>query len=66
MLSDGQPANATINVSDESILLRGPLVKGLKDAIDECGEHGVDVLGVGIPPKTMSKISILSLYPSPK
>ena len=47
VLSDGQPANATINVRDE-YSVRGPLVKGLKDAIDECGEHGVECVGVGI------------------
>lgn len=47
VLSDGQPANATINVRDE-YSSRGPLVKGLKDAIDECGEHGVECVGVGI------------------
>jgi cobalamin biosynthesis protein CobT len=47
VLSDGQPANATINVRDE-YSARGPLVKGLKDAIDECGEHGVECVGVGI------------------
>ena len=47
VLSDGQPANATINVRDE-YSARSPLVKGLKDAIDECGEHGVECVGVGI------------------
>jgi len=47
VLSDGQPANATINVRDE-YSVRGSLVKGLKDAIDECGEHGVECVGVGI------------------
>jgi len=47
VLSDGQPANATINVRDE-YSPRGPLVMGLKDAIDECGEHGVECVGVGI------------------
>ena len=45
VLSDGQPANAMINISDYG---RGPLVKGLKDAIDECTQHGVECVGVGI------------------
>jgi cobalamin biosynthesis protein CobT len=45
VLSDGQPANAMINISDYS---RGPLVMGLKNAIDECGQHGVECVGIGI------------------
>jgi cobalamin biosynthesis protein CobT len=45
VLSDGQPANATINVSDYE---RGPLVAGLKDAIDSCGKNGVECVGIGI------------------
>ena len=50
VLSDGQPANAVININDSLIndYGRGPLVKGLKDAIDECGQHGVECVGVGI------------------
>jgi cobalamin biosynthesis protein CobT len=47
VLSDGQPANATINIRD-TYDERGPLVKGLKNAIDECGEHGVECVGIGI------------------
>lgn len=47
VLSDGQPANETINVKDE-YSARGPLVKGLKNAIDECGQHGVECVGIGI------------------
>lgn len=45
VLSDGQPANAMINISDYT---REPLVQGLKNAIDECGEHGVECVGIGI------------------
>ena len=47
VLSDGQPANETINVRDE-YGARGPLIKGLKDAIDDCGQHGVECVGIGI------------------
>jgi cobaltochelatase CobT subunit len=43
VLSDGQPANETINVSG-----RGTLVAGLKNAIDECGKNGVECVGIGI------------------
>jgi hypothetical protein len=46
VLSDGQPANDTINVDAYSA--RGPLVAGLKNAIDECGKNGVECVGVGI------------------
>jgi len=46
VLSDGQPANATINVDEYSA--RGPLVMGLKNAIDECGQNGVECVGIGI------------------
>lgn len=45
VLSDGQPANAMINIGDYG---RGPLVLGLKNAIDECGQHGVECVGIGI------------------
>lgn len=47
VLSDGQPANETINVTD-GYSERGPLVKGLKNAIDECGQNGVECVGIGI------------------
>lgn len=47
VLSDGQPANAVINIHNEYDR-RGPLIKGLKNAIDECGEHGVECVGIGI------------------
>lgn len=43
VLSDGQPANDMINVSG-----RGHLVKGLKNAIDECTQNGVECVGIGI------------------
>jgi cobaltochelatase CobT len=46
VLSDGQPANDTINIDAYSA--RGPLVAGLKLAIDECGKNGVECVGVGI------------------
>lgn len=45
VLSDGQPANDTINIHDYG---RGPLVAGLKMAIDECGKNGVECVGIGI------------------
>lgn len=45
VLSDGQPANAMINIRDYG---RSPLVLGLKNAIDECGQHGVECVGIGI------------------
>lgn len=45
VLSDGQPVNATINISDYG---GGPLVKGLKNAIDECIQNGVECVGIGI------------------
>lgn len=45
VLSDGQPANDTINVHDYG---RDPLVAGLKMAIDECGRNGVECVGIGI------------------
>jgi len=44
VLSDGQPANDTINIHGDY----GSLTKGLKNAIDECGEHGVECVGIGI------------------
>ncbi len=47
VLSDGQPANATINVHDD-YYGRGPLISGLKMAIDECTKNGVECVGVGI------------------
>ena len=47
VLSDGQPANATINIDDD-YGSRGSLVMGLKNAIDECGQHGVECVGIGI------------------
>lgn len=43
VLSDGQPANRTVNCGD-----RGVLVGALKQAIDECGKTGVECVGVGI------------------
>lgn len=45
VLSDGQPANAVININEYH---REPLVQGLKNAIDDCGKHGVECVGVGI------------------
>ncbi len=45
VLSDGQPANAMCNVHEYG---RGPLIKALKSAIDECGQNGVECVGVGI------------------
>ena len=47
VLSDGQPANDTINVSDD-YSARSTLVMGLKNAIDECGQNGVECVGIGI------------------
>ena len=47
VLSDGQPANETINVKDE-YSYRDTLVMGLKNAIDDCGQHGVECVGIGI------------------
>lgn len=37
----------TINVRDE-YSARGPLIMGLKNAIDDCGQHGVECVGIGI------------------
>lgn len=48
VLSDGQPANGSINTGDSGYSPRGPLVLGLKNAIDECTRHGVECVGVGI------------------
>ncbi|RTL05346.1 VWA domain-containing protein [Candidatus Dependentiae bacterium] len=47
VLSDGEPANATINISDV-YGERSPLVLGLKNAIEECTVNGVECVGIGI------------------
>ena len=47
VLSDGQPANATINLYDP-YNHSGPLIGALKNAIDECGKNGVECVGIGI------------------
>lgn len=48
VLSDGEPANETINIHGIYNDERNPLVKGLKDAINECGKNNVECVGIGI------------------
>ncbi len=55
VLSDGQPANETINIKDQ-YSERGPLVGGLKNAIQECSKNGVECVGVGILTDHVKKI----------